>query len=85
MILYRFRIRNLYHLLLVVRVWLLKKLRISEISCGIQRSATIVSSPYSFSCMIRIHMISIIGLGLVQPVTEYDMYVHTKIFIDVFL
>ena len=30
MILYRFRIRNLYHLVLVIGMWLLKKMKIFE-------------------------------------------------------
>ena len=35
-------IRNLYHLVLVVGVWLLKKLKIFENLSGFQGSATIV-------------------------------------------
>ena len=41
MILYRSTIRNLYHLVLVVGVWLLKKCKIFEYLSGFQGSATI--------------------------------------------
>ena len=41
MISYRFSISNLYHLVLVVGVWLLKKLKIFENLSGFQCSATI--------------------------------------------
>ena len=40
-ILYRSMIRNLYHLVLVVGVWLLKRLKIFENLSGFQGSATI--------------------------------------------
>ena len=41
MILYRFRVLNLYHLVLVFGMWLLKKMKIFENLSGFQGSGTI--------------------------------------------
>ena len=40
MLLYRFRIRNLYHLVFLVGMWLLKKMKIFENLSGFQGSVT---------------------------------------------